>query len=191
MATIDIVSRALRATRDREPYLSERLALIKVAQDGAGDERAATALSRRRPGGVGRRRGGGFGLPRINPVETSPLRVGTSAGRGTRARNGLQNVARQHWQRGHKRSRRDARSPSAAVRDRMHLIESTSPYNPKLLLARALSESRHRETTRKGADHPPPLLLRPPRGLRAGAQQRLIDKHGVDLWDRITEDTFF
>ena len=45
MATIDIVSRALRATRDREPYLSERLALIQVAQDGAGDERAATALS--------------------------------------------------------------------------------------------------------------------------------------------------
>ena len=123
----------------------------------------------------------------INPVETSPLRVGTSAGRGTRARNGLQNVARQQWQRGHKRSRRDARSPSAAVRDRMHLIESTSPYNPKLLLARALSESRHRETTRKGAGSS--SASSSPTTTRAALlvrQQRLIDKHGVDLWDRIT-----
>ena len=203
-APIDLLSRALLATRNRAPHLTERMLLLQVQRDGSEEsEQFLPIVDHHRRQQLKHH-------PSFSPLKK---RASTTHQRG-RGR-GRRQRSRQHQQQ---------RNSPPRVRKRMELIEATSPYNPKLLLARALSEARHyhqqegemlggtaqellhpprasttdpsfderrRDRSRAGTSSSPDpivekvLLHGTSHASLLARQQHLIDQHGIGLWDRI------
>jgi uncharacterized membrane protein YgcG len=166
-APIDLVSRALLAMRDRSPHLSERMLLLQVQRDGSTEEEnlflphvdyeRKIKLQKKLKKQL-------RSTPMFSPLRTSGSGGGSGGGGGSGKR------------------RRKRRSP--ARQEKLNIIETTSPYNPKLLLARALAaSSSSRSNELDGGDGG--LIHGTSQQSLLARQQQLIEQHGVGLWDRI------
>jgi hypothetical protein len=117
-APIDLLSRALLATRDRRPHLTERMLLLEVQGDGSTEEEDLF-------------------LPRVDRLRKHKLEKKLK--KVMRSQSNLIFSPLRAKQGGDGGRRRRRRSP--ARQEKLNIIETTSPYNPKLLLARALAAS--------------------------------------------------
>ena len=158
-APIDLVSRALLAMRDRSPHLSERMLLLQVQRDGSTEEE-------------------NLFLPHVDYERKIKLQKKLKKQlRSTPMFSPLRTSGG-----GSGKRRRKRRSP--ARQEKLNIIETTSPYNPKLLLARALAaSSSSRSNELDGGDGG--LIHGTSQQSLLARQQQLIEQHGVGLWDRI------
>ena len=160
-APIDLVSRALLAMRDRSPHLSERMLLLQVQRDGSTEEENlflphVDYARKIKLQKKLQKQLRSQSTPMFSPLRTS----GSSSGK----------------------RRRKRRSP--ARQEKLNIIETTSPYNPKLLLARALAASSSSRSNELDGGEGGLIHGTSQQSLLA-RQQRLIEQHGVGLWDRI------
>ena len=169
---IDLLSRALRATRDgRTLHLTERMLLLQVQRDGEEPAYLPLVDEKQRQARLKKKL---RHLEKTQPMLGSPLAQHQSGG-----------------------TRRRRRRLSPHKRERLKVIQHTSPYqNPKKLLAKALSDVRfydRQDPSSSSSSLPAPDPFHPSVSPVAGTdytallarQQALIDEHGVGLWDRI------
>ena len=160
-APIDLVSRALLAMRDRSPHLSERMLLLQVQRDGSTEEE-------------------NLFLPHVDYARKIKLQKKLKKQLRSQS-TPMFSPLRTSGSSGGKR-RRKRRSP--ARQEKLNIIETTSPYNPKLLLARALAASSSSRSNELDGGEGGLIHGTSQQSLLA-RQQRLIEQHGVGLWDRI------